>query len=272
MKLAWENVKPSMNLPASMVCRLMNQDVEPPQEIGAVQEDDDGRFLWTLSLPDGDAHMGHASSIKAAQRAAERLLPKADRDALRTSRRRRLTTITTRTGDNGTTGLADGTRRPKHDPLIHLIGELDELNAHLGVLAASLPQEGAPFEDMQELLYRVQNRLFDIGGELALPGSKVITERHVSELEQVIETINQDLPALENFVLPGGNAEAAACHLARAVTRRVERNYVALAFAGEVLNEQSQRYLNRLSDALFVMARRLAKFGGGQERIWQQHA
>jgi len=176
----------------------------------------------------------------------------------------RLTKICTRSGDSGETGLADGSRVGKDTPRIAAIGDVDELNSWLGLLAAQeLTTEEAA------LLLETQNLLFDLGGELAIPGDTVITESVVEQLEKHIEKFNAALPPLKDFVLPGGNRESAHCHLARTVCRRAERCLLGLA-RKESVNPTSLIFLNRLSDLLFVMARTLARRNGGEEIIWQQ--
>ncbi|VFM95515.1 MAG: ATP:cob(I)alamin adenosyltransferase [Candidatus Kentron sp. G] len=176
---------------------------------------------------------------------------------------KRLSKIYTRTGDKGTTGLADGSRVEKDHRRMQAIGEVDELNSFIGVLLAQEIPGNA-----RETLTRVQHALFDLGGELAIPGSTVITPEYVAELEQALDGFNQELPPLEEFILPGGGPGAAACHVARSVCRRAERCLVSLTREVEV-NEQSRRYLNRLSDLLFVLARVLARREGG-EVYWKR--
>ncbi len=177
----------------------------------------------------------------------------------------RLSKIVTRTGDNGTTGLADGTRVPKESARIEACGTVDELNSALGVLlaAADLPPA------MAAQLLEVQHDLFDLGGELAIPGSVVISARQVEALEALVENWNAELPPLREFVLPGGGAAAASCHLARSICRRAERRCWALS-RGEPLGPQALRYLNRLSDLLFVLARVLARRAKGSEVMWRR--
>lgn len=175
----------------------------------------------------------------------------------------RVSRVVTRTGDKGTTGLADNTRRPKTDARIVAIGTLDELNCCVGlVLVQALP------EPVHTLLQRSQHELFDLGGELSIPGASVITAAHVEALEAEIKGFNDGLPPLKEFVLPGGNPAAAAAHLARAVARRAERRLWVLA-GQEAVNPHSLQYLNRYSDALFVISRVLARRGGGQEVMWK---
>lgn len=174
----------------------------------------------------------------------------------------RLSRIVTRTGDQGTTGLATGARITKASARIAAIGEVDELNCHLGVVLA-LPLPAA----VRAPLARIQNELFNLGGELAMPPQVLITAADVARLEDDAEALNAGLPPLKDFVLPGGNAPAAAAHLARAVARRVERALWTL-HATEPQNEHSLRYANRLSDLLFIAARTLARLDGGREVTW----
>jgi len=175
----------------------------------------------------------------------------------------RLSRIVTRTGDAGETGLASGARVKKTSLRVRAMGDVDELNSHVGaVLAQRLPAS------LRTALTRVQHELFDLGGELSLPGAVVITAGEVARLEADLEAHNRRLPPLKEFVLPGGNAPAAACHLARAVCRRAERCLWTLHEA-EPQNAASLRYLNRLSDFLFVAARVLARARGGREVTWQ---
>jgi cob(I)alamin adenosyltransferase len=175
----------------------------------------------------------------------------------------RLSKIVTRTGDDGSTGLADGTRVPKEGARIEACGSVDELNSVIGVvLACALP------EAMPQQLLAIQHDLFDLGGELAIPGSVVIRAQQVETLESLVEDWNAALPPLREFVLPGGGAAAASAHLARAICRRAERRCWALARA-EPVNPQALRYLNRLSDLLFVLARVLARQANGSEVMWR---
>jgi cob(I)alamin adenosyltransferase len=176
----------------------------------------------------------------------------------------RLTKIYTRTGDDGTTGLGNGERVAKDCPRVAAFGTVDELNSCIGLVLAtsSLP---AP---IRTSLTEIQHRLFDLGGELAVPGRDVILAEDSVSLERVLDELNADLPALKDFVLPGGSPGAAACHLARAVCRRAERSVISLQRA-EIVNAESVRYLNRLSDLLFVMSRVLCRADGGSEVLWQ---
>ena len=176
----------------------------------------------------------------------------------------RLTQIATRTGDDGTTGLGDGTRVPKDNLRVQAMGDVDELNSLLGLLIST----GLP-EDISRLLTEIQHALFDLGGELSMPGYTFVRESYVQALEQAIDDYNASLPALKEFILPGGNAAACQCQLARAVCRRAERRVIELART-EPVNPQTAIYLNRLSDLLFVLARTLARQEGGQEVYWEK--
>jgi len=176
----------------------------------------------------------------------------------------RLSRIYTRTGDDGSTGLGDGSRVPKDHLRVEAYGTVDELNSALGLLlAGDLPAV------VREALASVQHRLFDLGGELCVPGFALIAAGHVEALERSLDALNADLPPLKDFILPGGNLEAAHCHLARTICRRAERR-VATVARQESLNPEGLRYLNRLSDLLFVIARVLARRNGGREVLWQK--
>ncbi len=177
----------------------------------------------------------------------------------------RLTKITTRTGDDGTTGLGDGTRIHKSALRVQVMGDIDELNSALGVLLAELAEpltSGA-----SSRLTRIQNQLFDLGGEVCIPGHRAITESQVAFLDQAIGELNGVLPALKEFILPGGARAAAACHVARTIARRAERSMVALK-AGEDVSAEALQYLNRLSDLLFIMARTLNRDAGIADVMW----
>lgn len=175
----------------------------------------------------------------------------------------RLSKIYTRTGDDGTTGLGDGTRVPKDDIRVSAFGTIDELNSQLGVLLATdLPG------DLRTLLTNIQHALFDVGGELCIPDRSVIDADDVKALERALDELNSGLAPLEDFILPGGTAAAAACHVARAVCRRAERSVVPLVRDGQA-NPQTLRYLNRLSDLLFVIARTLNARAGKGDVLWQ---
>lgn len=178
----------------------------------------------------------------------------------------RLSKIYTRTGDAGTTGLADGSRVNKDSPRIEAMGTVDELNSSLGVLLASMTS--AALAAVHEALAPVQHRLFDIGGELAIPGVDIIEAADVAELEQLIDRFNAQLPPLREFILPGGSPQIAQAHLARSICRRAERRYLTLA-AAETINPQALTYLNRLSDLLFVVARSIARLEDTPEVLWR---
>jgi cob(I)alamin adenosyltransferase len=173
----------------------------------------------------------------------------------------RLSRIYTRTGDDGTTGLADGSRVPKDAPRVDAMGAVDELNSLVGAIRVQpLP------EDVDALLADVQHALFDVGGEMAIPGATTVDEGYVRVLENALDGYNQALPPLKEFILPGGGPAAVAAHVARAVCRRAERRLHTLA-GEEPVNAHSRRYLNRLSDLLFVLARVLA-VGDRGEVYW----
>jgi cob(I)alamin adenosyltransferase len=179
----------------------------------------------------------------------------------------RLTRIYTRTGDAGTTGLGDGSRVGKDALRVQAYGELDELNSHLGLVLAHRGQ-GFSACDPCPCLEEIQQQLFDLGGDLCIPGRNSLQQSHVDWLEAWLDELNLHLPPLKEFVLPGGNAAAAQCHVARTVCRRAERTLVALA-AVEPIEPIALAYLNRLSDLLFVAARVLARRDGGTEALWQ---
>jgi len=180
----------------------------------------------------------------------------------------RLSKIVTRTGDAGTTGLGDGSRVAKDAARIDAIGAVDELNSTIGVLLAEIVQAGLP-GDFATTLVDVQHDLFDLGGELSIPGYAAVTEAHVVRLEDGVERYNAGLAPLKEFVLPGGTRAAALAHVARTVCRRAERSVVHLANV-ESVGEPSRRYLNRLSDLLFVMARALNAAAGQPDVLWQK--
>ena len=176
----------------------------------------------------------------------------------------RLSKIVTRTGDAGTTGLGDGSRVTKDCLRIECIGEIDELNSTVGVLLA----EELP-ETVRPALLRIQNDLFDLGGEICIPGSAIISEDHVARLEELAEKFNADLAPLRNFILPGGTRAASQAHLARSVCRRVERRIVQLGNT-EAVSEFARKYLNRLSDLLFIFGRILNQSSGKGDVLWVQ--
>jgi len=176
----------------------------------------------------------------------------------------RLSKIVTRTGDAGDTGLGDGSRVAKDAPRIEAIGAVDELNSVLGALLAE------PLPDaIAKCLTDVQHDLFDLGGELSIPGHVAVTEAHVTRLEEEVETFNADLAPLKEFILPGGTRAAALAHVGRTVCRRAERTLIRLA-AVETVSGHSRVYLNRLSDLLFVLARALNRGGGHPDVLWQK--
>jgi cob(I)alamin adenosyltransferase len=175
----------------------------------------------------------------------------------------RLSKIYTRTGDDGTTGLGDGTRVPKDSVRVEAYGTVDELNSAVGVLLA-VP--GLP-PAISACLTEVQQQLFDLGGELCIPGHRAVSASQVTQLEQALDAFNDPLPPLKEFILPGGGPAAAACHLARTIARRAERRVWALARVEAVRPEVTQ-YLNRLSDLRFVLARVLARHELGTEVPW----
>src|SRR5437764_6972326 len=176
----------------------------------------------------------------------------------------RLSKITTRTGDRGETGLGDGSRVSKDSLRVRALGDLDELNSALGVLLAEeLPPE------VSELLGHVQHDLFDLGGEVSIPGHAMLGEPQVARLEASIESWNAGLPSLKEFILPGGSRAAAAAHLARTVCRRAERSLVALGRA-EPVGKHARQYLNRLSDLLFVIGRSLNRHAGRGDVQWRR--
>jgi cob(I)alamin adenosyltransferase len=174
----------------------------------------------------------------------------------------RLSKIYTRTGDDGTTGLGDGSRVAKDSARVAAYGTIDEANSAIGlVLAADLPP------DIASLLTTVQHQLFDLGGELCIPGHAAIFDADISALEASLDHHNAPLPPLKDFILPGGGEAAARCHLARTIVRRAERETVTLA-RHDAVRPQAIRYLNRLSDLLFVLSRVLARASGHGEVIW----
>ena len=176
----------------------------------------------------------------------------------------RLSKIATRTGDNGTTGLGDGTRTSKDSLRVHAMGDVDELNSHVGLLLCE------PLPDaLREELVTIQHDLFDMGGELCIPGFTMITDTHVARLDTLLEKYNADLPPLADFILPAGSRAASQAHVCRTVCRRAERAIVTLG-AVETINDNPRRYMNRLSDLLFVLSRVLNRFAGGADVLWQK--
>jgi cob(I)alamin adenosyltransferase len=176
----------------------------------------------------------------------------------------RLSKIVTRTGDGGETGLGDGSRVAKDAPRIAAIGTVDELNSTLGVLLA----EALP-EAVRACLTDVQHDLFDLGGELSIPGHVAVTDAHVQRLEDAVDEFNADLAPLKEFILPGGTRAAALAHVARTVCRRAERSVVTLA-ASDSVGWPARKYLNRLSDLMFVLARALNRAAGQPDVLWRR--
>ena len=175
----------------------------------------------------------------------------------------RLSKIATRTGDKGETGLGDGTRVPKDSARIQALGDIDELNSSIGVLLA----EEMPAK-LRDALLQVQHGLFDLGGEICIPGHAMVTEAHVVHLDRLLVAYNKDLAPLKEFILPGGTRAAALAHLSRTVCRRAERSVVALGRA-EPVGERARQYLNRLSDLLFVLGRALNRAGKRGDVLWR---
>lgn len=176
----------------------------------------------------------------------------------------RLSKIYTRTGDDGSTGLGDGSRVGKDSLRVAAYGTVDELNSTIGMVLAS---DGVD-DEVREVLTQAQHDLFDLGGELCIPGMAMIEDADIDRLEQVLDRFNDPLPPLKDFILPGGGMAASCCHLARTVCRRAEREVIALG-REEDIRPQAQRYLNRLSDLLFVLCRVLARASGHGEVLWQ---
>jgi cob(I)alamin adenosyltransferase len=175
----------------------------------------------------------------------------------------RLSKITTRTGDAGETGLGDGSRVAKDSARVQALGDVDELNSALGALLA----EEVP-EDIREAFGRVQQDMLDLGGELSIPGHAMLAAQRIEDLEKLLQAWNSGLPPLKEFILPGGSRAAAAAHLARTVCRRAERSVVALG-EREKVGEPARRYLNRLSDLLFIAGRRLNRHAGRTDVQWR---
>ena len=178
----------------------------------------------------------------------------------------RLSKIATRTGDKGTTGLGDGSRTDKDSVRIHAMGDVDELNSHIGVLLC----EDMPAELAAELLL-IQHDLFDLGGEICIPGYQLISDEQVARLDDLLERYNAGLPPLKEFILPGGSRSAAMAHICRTVCRRAERTLVTLG-KSELIHPQPRQYLNRLSDLMFVLSRVLNRHAGGTDVLWKREA
>jgi cob(I)alamin adenosyltransferase len=175
----------------------------------------------------------------------------------------RLSKISTRTGDNGSTGLGDGSRTGKDSPRIASLGDVDELNSFVGLLLC----EDMP-ADLREELVTIQHDLFDLGGELCIPGYQMIKEEHVERLDALLAKYNATLPALQEFILPAGSRAASLAHVCRTVCRRAERAIVTLGKA-EAIHDHPRQYVNRLSDLMFVLARVLNRYAGGSDVLWQ---
>ncbi len=177
----------------------------------------------------------------------------------------RLSKIYTRTGDDGTTGLGDGSRTPKDSARVEAYGTVDEANSAIGMVLAA---DAVP-DAVRACLTEVQHDLFELGGELCIPGHAAVKDAFIERLENDLDGFNDDLPMLKEFILPGGGQAAAACHVARTITRRAERRVFTLAQSEDVRPE-ALRYLNRLSDLLFVVARVIARAESGQEVLWNR--
>jgi cob(I)alamin adenosyltransferase len=175
----------------------------------------------------------------------------------------RLTQIATRTGDDGTTGLGDNRRVSKNSLRVHAMGEVDELNSHIGVL---LCEEMSA--SLRELLVEVQHQLFNLGGELSIPGFELLKTEALLLLDNALSEYNEELPKLQEFILPAGSRAASLAHVCRTVARRAERAVVALG-AEEALNPTPRQYLNRLSDLMFVLSRVLNRMNGGDDVYWK---
>ena len=185
---------------------------------------------------------------------------------------KRLSKIYTRTGDKGETGLGDGSRINKDDSRVHAMGSVDELNSWIGLLVEQLISANEPgLTPMAGFLRGCQHRVFDLGGEISIPGYQIITQAHVEKIETELDALNQHLQPLENFILPGGSALIAQAHLARSICRRAERDLVTLQNEPEQsTNPEGLQFLNRLSDYLFVLARYIAREQNVEEVLWQK--
>jgi cob(I)alamin adenosyltransferase len=208
----------------------------------------------------------HNTSHREATRVTGTIRPANENNAekhRKTLMSNRLTQIATRTGDTGTTGLGDNPRVSKNSLRVHAMGDVDELNSHIGVLLCeTMPQ------DVRDVLVDIQHQLFNLGGELSIPGFELLKAEAVVALDTALETYNLDLPRLKEFILPAGNRAAALAHVCRTVARRAERAVVALGNE-EALKEAPRQYLNRLSDLMFVLARVLNRQDGGDDVYWK---
>lgn len=175
----------------------------------------------------------------------------------------RLTQIATRTGDAGTTGLGNNQRVSKNSLRVHAMGDVDELNSHIGVLLC----EDMP-GDVRSLLVEIQHQLFNLGGELSIPGFELLKPEAIAALDEALAHYNEQLPKLQEFILPAGTRAASQAHVCRTVARRAERQVVALGNE-EAINEAPRQYLNRLSDLMFVLARVLNRMHGGDDVYWK---
>ncbi|MBP8018468.1 MAG: cob(I)yrinic acid a,c-diamide adenosyltransferase [Hylemonella sp.] len=175
----------------------------------------------------------------------------------------RLTQIATRTGDDGTTGLGDNTRVSKNAARVRAMGDVDELNSHIGVLLC----EQMP-TDVRELLVDIQHQLFNLGGELSIPGFELLKDDALLQLDEALDQHNANLPRLQEFILPAGNRAASLAHVCRTVARRAERSVVALGNE-DAIRPAPRQYLNRLSDLMFVLARVLNRMDGGDDVYWK---
>ena len=183
---------------------------------------------------------------------------------------KRLTKIYTKTGDAGDTGLGDGSRIPKTHARVCAMGDIDELNAQIGLLTAHLSLTSiTKLTDIAPFIERLQHRIFDLGGEVSIPGFQLIHDQHVTMIEVELDRMNEALAPLENFIIPGGSILIAQCHVARSVCRRAERSLVSLQEI-ETVNASGVRFLNRLSDYFFVLARFCALQTGQPECLWQK--
>ncbi|MAM82116.1 MAG: ATP:cob(I)alamin adenosyltransferase [Gammaproteobacteria bacterium] len=183
---------------------------------------------------------------------------------------KRLSKIYTRTGDKGETGLGDGSRISKTAPRVEAMGSVDELNSIVGVVVEELLASNQPdLTSVAEFIRTLQHRIFDLGGELSIPGFEIISAKHVVVIEQQLDVMNEKLDPLENFILPGGSRLIANCHMARSICRRAERNIAALAQT-ESVNANAMEFINRLSDYLFVLARTCARLTQVNEVLWEK--